>query len=108
MLYDPKWEVEVKADPLTLESLIAWLETKPTDEAYDYHNCHGRCLYGQYMASHGIKWKESGASIPGLAPKARDRFCELVYCAVADQGPWTFGAALERARAAVSNRSPKP
>ncbi len=28
MLYDPKWEV--KADPFSLENLIAWLENQPT------------------------------------------------------------------------------
>jgi hypothetical protein len=53
------------------------------------------------MASHGIAWKESGASCPGLAPRERDRFCALVYDLVAGNEPWTFGSALKRARAAA-------
>jgi hypothetical protein len=47
MLYDKRWEKpEVKADPLTLESLIAWLEKQPSHKKYDFHNCEGKCLYG--------------------------------------------------------------
>lgn len=101
MLYDKRWEKpEIKADPLTLGSLIAWLETMPAKRKYDYMNCEGGCLYGLYMASHGIGWKESGASDPGRAPPERDRFCLLVYRDVAEPSPRTFGAALARARAA--------
>lgn len=101
MLFDPKWEVQTKPDVLSLEGLIAWLETKPAQRAYDYLNCEGQCLYGQYMAAHGIPWRESGASAPGLAPKERDHFCALVYRDVADDSPYTFGGALERARKAL-------
>jgi len=99
MLYDPKWEVEVKADPLTLDSLIAWLERMPAGDSYDYENCLGQCLYGLYMASHGVKWKDSGGSDGG--GKERGKFCALVYREVASQTPWTFGAALDRAREAA-------
>ena len=89
MLFRPQWEA--KTDPLTMEGLIAWLETKPADETYDYENCHGDCLYGQYVASHGISWEES-----------RVPFMSYVYQHVAHQYPWTFGTALERARKAVA------
>jgi len=98
MLYDPKW-TETKADPLTLESLIAWLEKQPAAKRYGYNNCNGRCLYGQYMASHGVPWDVCGAS---ESRTARGEFCSLVYDLVASQRPWTFGAALKRARAAIS------
>jgi hypothetical protein len=93
-----------KPDILSLEGLVAWLEKMPAKRAYDYRNCEGRCLYGQYMASHGVEWKRSGASCPGLAPKEYDRFCALVYREVADEGPWTFGAALTRARKVLEQR----
>jgi hypothetical protein len=102
MLYDPKWEVETKPDVLSLEGLIAWLEKYPATRRYDYLNCQGRCLYGQYMAAHGIIWSESGASSPGMAPKERDVFCALVYDKVAYDAPHTFGAALSRARKALA------
>lgn len=95
MLFDPKWEVEIKADPLTLESLIAWLEKKPAAGTYNYEDCRGACLYGQYMASHGISWAESFEGPCGP-------FCAKVYREVAHQYPWTFGGALERARKAVT------
>lgn len=96
MLYDPKWEGQTNT--LSFESLIAWLETMPAARTYNYMNCDGRCLYGQYMRAHGIKWKESGASAPGMASVERDRFCRDVYEYVAEPTPWTFGAALARAR----------
>ena len=35
MLYDPKWEKpEVKADPFSLDALIAWLEKQPANGTY--------------------------------------------------------------------------
>ena len=101
MLYDPKWEVEIKADPLSLEGVIAWLEKQPADEAYDYDDCSGACLYGLYMAHHGFTWEASGACGKHVSSPERSQFCDLVYCEVAAEEPWTFGAALERARAAV-------
>jgi hypothetical protein len=103
MLYDKRWDkTDTKTDPLSLGSLIAWLETKSPTQHYDYRNCDGECLYGQYMASHGIAWQESGATGNLDAPKKRSDFCCLVYHEIARPLPWTFGAALERARAAVS------
>jgi hypothetical protein len=102
MLYDKRWDKsEVKTDPLTLESLVAWLETMPARKCYDFMDCSGKCLYGQYMTAHGISWEESGASSYGFAPKERDEFCSLVYEKVAGLWPYTFGAALTRARAAL-------
>lgn len=50
MLYDPKWEVEVKADPLSLGDLIAWLETKPVDGKYCYSKWND-CLLSQWAQS---------------------------------------------------------
>lgn len=91
MLYDPKWEVETKADPLTIPSLIAWLERQPAASTYDYHDCNGECLYGQYAASVGLSWKEA-------IDDSTDSFRTGVYRHVAAASPRTFGAALRRAR----------
>lgn len=94
MIYDPKWEVETKADPLTLESLIAWLEKQPAEKKYCYMH-DGICLAAQYNQSIGRKYetyiKEDGSF---------DAALELI----ASGGKWTFGAALERARAAALSK----
>jgi hypothetical protein len=93
MLFDPKWEVKTKADPLSLDSLIAWLETMPEKARYDYSDCDGACLIDQY-----------GAAINqhNLACRAHDLaqiFGDLNnYPRVCGNRPWTFGAALDRAR----------
>lgn len=109
MLYNPKWLDETKPvtkpDVFSLESLIAWLEKQPANKAYDYENCEGKCLYGLYAASYGIAWKASGgagAHYPGSSVE-RSRFCDLVYATTANPFPWTFGAALARARSALSS-----
>ena len=92
MLYDPKWEIEVKADPLSLEGLIAWLEKQPADMTYDWHDCKGACLVGIYFASIGHPW--SAVSYV--------RFTNYdTRTHVAGTEPFTFGAALARARKAL-------
>lgn len=102
MLYDKRWEKpEIKADPLSLESMIVWLEGMPADDPYDYDNCGGKCLYGLYMAAHGVAWEKSGACSSFDSGKERADFCAYVYVSVAANSPWTFGAALTRARAAL-------
>jgi hypothetical protein len=100
MLYDPKWEKpEVKADPFSLESLIAWLEKQPSDGSYDWYGIE-KCLVCQFYQANGISepWGECSYTKPfdrghGHADAHRR------YWAVGQAWPWTFGAALERARA---------
>lgn len=102
MLYDPKWEQQTKADPFTLESLITWLEKQPAKEKYDYDNCSGECLFGLYMGTLGLSWKEVGGSCVVYGKKdIHGPFRQMVYKSVAMSFPWTFGGALKRARAAV-------
>lgn len=100
MLYDPKWEQQTKADPFKLETLIAWLESQDPNQQYDYWDCKGRCLYGQYMTHHGIPWSEARASDvyreKGADPNKIYR--EWFYNKIAVTEPYTFGGALERAR----------
>lgn len=98
MLYDPKWN-ETKADPFTLPSLIAWLEKQPANADYSYMDCKGGGLYGLYMASQGIGWIEAKFHSDDRDDLHR-KFRREVYSKVAFDTPWTFGAALKRARGA--------
>lgn len=91
MLFNPKWDkrAETKADPFDIRTLLAWLEKQPAKRRYDWGNCKGECLFGQYMAAHGIAWSDATYL----------RLSRLVGIEIARETPWTFGAALERARA---------
>lgn len=104
MLYDPKWE---KPNVRSIESLIAWLEKQPCDGTYDFTE-PSACLLAQYLKFHGATERhdyalgsgeaiayfgDDGVIIHGM-PGAKGR---------ADRATmWTFGAALERARAAMT------
>lgn len=99
MLYDPKWEIETKIDIWSLRDLIAWLETKPADEAYCYVES-GRCMIAQYLKAKG--WAE-----PRVDPDYVDDFSSgerkilpdgWDYVAYGRGEGATFGAALNRAR----------
>lgn len=79
--------------PFTLESLIAWLETKNAAQTYDYRLAT-ECLVAQAF----------GLVIPGLcfiancpSEIAHDTFKAIHRIAVSE--PWTMGAAITRARA---------
>lgn len=95
MPYDPKWEVDVKADPFKLESLIAWAKKQPPEKEYDFW-CN-RCYLGQYFEAHGYEIQMigtgtvtfEGGSCVDLPPH---------FNRIAQTEPHTFGAALARAR----------
>lgn len=98
MLYNPKWEKRTRTEP-PLAGLIAWLETKDPNETYEWDDCRGRCLIGQYGASIGLSWKaicllETGTHDETLYKKLTPNCLALTH-------PHTFGAALERARASL-------
>ena len=113
MLYDKRWEkTEVKADPFSLESLIAWLEKQPAEGVYCYIDS-GRCLLSRYFSANGFPSAkitpsylvQAGRDIP-LPPD----FDEIAvgphkHFPVGDAPGWTFGAALDRARAALRQRT---
>lgn len=100
MLFNPDWKKETKADPFALESLIAWLETQPSDRAYDY--CYPEtCVIGQYLQSQGVEQytlDDRELDKLGWHNIAQDR--EFSGGRAQD---WTFGGALERARKAVQS-----
>ena len=71
---------------------IAWLQRQPPEAAYNFMDCSGNCLIGQYLGSLGIGWV-SGHTLH--TPFYRS----LQYVAV--RTPHTFGAALKRAEKAL-------
>ena len=90
MLYDPKKEHG------TVEHFIAWLETKDPKKKYNFGDCNGRCLIGQYMNDIGIEWNGHPS---GEAGRAYQRIASLGDGAVglaAMEPPNTFRAAHER------------
>lgn len=94
MLSRQEWsipKVQPRPSVFSIESLILWLEQQPPDKRYDYHDCRGACLYGQYMAAHGYSWEQARGKLEST--RAVYRF--------AHAHPWTFGAALDRARQAL-------
>lgn len=94
MLYDPKWEVQTKADPLSLDALIAWLEKQPANKPYDYCD-YGGCVLAQWITSLGGGRGENDSfnyTLDGSVVNVR-QFKDLVQTR-----PWHFGAALDRAR----------
>src|SRR6266436_3273472 len=91
MLYDPRW----KKNDLSLAGLIAWLETKPPDEEYNFTCSQGCCLIAQYMRAQGVKWDYPAGYTEAIGKIAQGPWQNF---SVANQFPWTFGAALERAR----------
>ena len=108
MLYDPKWEVETKkankVNPVSLEGLISWLETQDPATRYSYGDNEG-CLLARYFRASGYRWAYCGPdsfsySLFFLPPIFRKKI-PLEMDDVALHVPSTYGAALERARAAL-------
>ncbi len=105
MLYDPKWEVTTKPNVFSLEGLVAWLEKQNPATSYDYASPHG-CLLAKYFRSMGYRWAFCGTSIfhysrfflPTLFTKPIPKEMNNVSM----YGPFTFGAALERAQRLIN------
>jgi hypothetical protein len=55
MLWNKNWDVKTKADPFTLEGLIAWLEMHPAGRQYDYCD-RETCLIAEYLKAQGVKY----------------------------------------------------
>ena len=91
MLYDPKWEQKTKADP-SFDGFIRWLEQQPADGCYDYRNPGCCCLqrYGKSIG-HGTLSAFDALHITVLGPDGEHNH-------VVKSRPWTYGAALARAR----------
>jgi hypothetical protein len=83
-------EAQTKADPFTLDSLIAWLEKQPAETEYNFWNL-SECLLCQYLRDVGLPHScyDAASALGG----------DDVGGQIAFHKPWTFGGALERARA---------
>ena len=96
MLFNPKWTK--KEDVHSLSSLITWLKTKDPEEMYKYVSS-SNCLLAQYYRDKGFKAVHVTPDEVGYGiwhwKKLPDHFNDI-----AGDGAYTFGAALERAKAA--------
>jgi len=107
MLYDQRWDAKTKADPFSLESLIAWLEKQPADGVYCYADT-GHCLISQHFKAAGFGPRIAvGVGSFCTAPLrserwSRDNNYPSAFDDIAVARPRTFGAALTRARAVLA------
>lgn len=92
--------VETKLDIYALPTFIAWLEKHLREQTYDWKNCKGECLISLYMVDHGIPWNssEDGHSYSKFVCRTEGDWQIIASCQ-----PWTFGAALSRARVLLAN-----
>jgi hypothetical protein len=100
MLYNKRWDkTHIKADPFSLESLIAWLEKQPADATYDY--CiSSSCLIAQYLQACGVEEFDIESPMLSERPEIQD----FGRIANGGQPVDTFGAALDRARKMLAQR----
>jgi hypothetical protein len=80
-------------NPMSLLSIIAWLQTKDPNEHYPFCNTQGRCLFSQYLVSLG--YPRDPTVDDELFALWREMHVNFGY--IAQEHPWSFGAALERA-----------
>lgn len=111
MLCDPKWEQKTKADPLTLESLIAWLERQPPEGRY-WYLAQRNCVLARYFRAAGYTDFWIGSTTWISERFGRQSLPIEFQCVAEPEVSWrsgfglrsTFGAALERARFALRIR----
>ena len=97
MLFNPNW-TKKSEDVHSLSSLIRWLKTKDPEESYEYTSSRN-CLLAQYYRAKGY----SKAMVdPECVRLSVFKWQDLPehFNAIAREGEETFGAALERAKAA--------
>lgn len=100
MLFNPSWrKTEEKQRVFTLARLAQWLETKPADESYDWHDVFG-CVLCQFL--HEVGGYEDPAGDVAFGPSTISDWGDEGYYQICGEAPWTFGAALERARAVLA------
>jgi hypothetical protein len=81
-------------------SLIDWLASQPPGKPYDYAN-GSYCLITQYLRSRGFPKAvvdSHSAYLGGSLDLLGTHTLPPSWNDIAQQQPWTFGAALERAR----------
>jgi hypothetical protein len=94
MLYNEQWDRKKPAtepDKFSLAGLVAWLERQSPETEYDFRNS-STCLLAQYLIA------VAGQTYPGEFNYSKVCGGIAPYHTVASRGPWTYGAALKRAR----------
>jgi hypothetical protein len=106
MYADKRFDVEAPRveTKLTLTGFIAWLKTKPPGGRYDFDDCEGGCLMGQYMAHCGIEWGDCRVTLPNYSVTVDKVFRDWGDQEVLSDRPWTYGGALKRAEAYANQR----
>lgn len=100
MLYDPKWEVETKADPMDYKTFVGWLEKQPSDKTYCYLN-HGACLVADYLSAMGYEYVQvysCGDFVHRVGRKKVNAVYPTQLDRISIESPHTYGEALERAK----------
>jgi hypothetical protein len=93
MLYNPQWRRRDGSD------LIAWLETKDSEQSYDYQDCLS-CLIVQWMGNNDcFSWPEEIRNI------YYGRDTQRIAIGDRTSADWTYGKALTRACVAVTQES---
>ena len=109
MLYDPKREkkTETKSKPkpkrLSVAGMIVWLEQQPPSKEYSYLS-NDNCLVCQYLRSLGVKRPRAGGEYWRVDGSWEKNPLPAAIQDIASEFPYTFGAALERARAIAASR----
>jgi len=106
MFVETKKEGEQQASHFipSFGDLIAWLETQRPDQEYDWKRVKG-CLMCAYYEARQVRcvtgWDRNDGPIFNYTDAFPGDICEQVkaYHGICRPEPWTFGAALERARA---------
>ena len=110
MLYNPKWQQPDKVyQGVSLRELIAWLETMPANEQYEFMFA-GICAIARFLESKGASPEDRVVDFgAGLTPDDDSYWLGLRpgdegywLLQIVSNRPYTFGAALERARTAAS------
>jgi len=111
MLWNPKFDVPTKADPLSLETLIAWLEKQPADERYDFCEWN-QCLLGQWLRTIDPLARRHEGGDTGFIycvfgqPVDLEKFAEITHAGWASlRHLHTFGLALSRARSLLTQKA---
>lgn len=89
-------------NPLTVTSLVSWLEKQPGDSTYNYANSIN-CMLCQYFRAMDVTFDSVCGSSFSFGEQKTDlpeHFDEIARGGeyVREQGGWTFGEALKRAK----------
>lgn len=101
MLYNKNWNKAVPTtDPMSMDGLIAWLETKPPDEFYQYTDS-SKCLLGQWVKHLDCTARNMAEPMNSFVYQVHGQvvnFKHTPFNYVASNQGSTFGGALRVAR----------